>query len=876
MSSKPYGKPVNPGAKYGQNAARDKQIGILLFVLDGLILTSAIFLFAGKQSCPDGIDNNYSADYSFNISETGNVNLQQYDHDSPAFNRFQPSSYGSSSYESSPFASSFGSSSYGSSYNSNYGGTSPSSWAPYGSSSTNTGSGYNWPSYSPTVWNSGSTSGSTHDTGSSSYDSLSSFGYSPGPNYGFGTSSSTVTSGSDSLYGSSYGESSFTSWTGSSPSDLGSTYGSNYGSGFPSSSSGSSAGSGSTYGWNYGFGSPSSSSGSSDDSGSTWNYGFGSPSSSSGSSDGSGSTYEWNYGFGSSSSPSGSSDGSSSTYEWNYGFGSPSSPSGSSDGSGSTYEWNYGSGSPSSSVSSGSSSTSSGSSAGSGSTFGWNYGSGSSAGSSVGSSSGAGSSSGESIDTGSSSSISETTSDADSSNTQNLTGWEALIASGYGTTWTFGTGVGTVTSLADKGITVGIGTASSSASSNGSSGGPHLAAGETISYWVYKPYKPKPKPTSPSSGSTIDQGATSGVSSSFSVAPSPSGTGSTNQIAGINAGANGFGSTTGFGSTSGGFGDTSGGSLPIGGGSTAISQGEYPFKDLVDIIPEDTIVNTDFKCGIPKVKPNLKTGRIVGGTEAVKHSWPWTVNVMARDAIFSGEEFFNSVCGATIVSPKHVISALHCFASNSGPGVKEKVKVDVNRYWRLFIGKHDQMHVKGEQYEIAKLRWHHKGVTFPYVIYDLVILTTKKEIKFSDKVQPACLPKYQAERKHGSWCWAVGWGFTQGTGSDNELKQVRLKIGNPEACEKNLGYSKELLKKEIAVCAGTEKGQDTCQGDSGGPLTCEDNGKVTLYGATSWGGDCGSGNYAVYASVSFALEWICCFMANIPGCRGVSCNPKPE
>ncbi|XP_039271908.2 uncharacterized protein LOC120346271 [Styela clava] len=818
MSLKPSGKVEAPKGKGKPGQAQDKNIGILLFVLDGIIIVAAIFLVMGRKTCPDQIERSnsqQSADYDY--SSVGNVDLQNYGHESPTFNRFKPSTYGSSSYGSS-----------GSSYSSGWGfissliGGSPwpgdfgsSSGSSYGSPTTSYESTYG-SAYSPgsSISSSGSAYASSHTPGSSYYSSGSPYESS----FGYGSSSS----GSGSYYESSSGYGSTTSY--------GSSYGSNYGSGSSSSSSGS------PYGSSYGSGSSSSGSASPYES----SYGSGSTYS------GSESLYGSSYGSGSSSSGSGSSYGSS------YG------PSSSTSGSGSPYGSNYGSGSLSSS---------------SGSSYGANYGPGSSTSGSGSSSSSSGTSYGSSYVSGSSSSgsgsnyVSGSSSSSGSGSTYVSGSSSPGSGSNYGSTYVSGSSSSGSGSY--YGSSYGSGSSTSgSGSYYGSSYGPGSSYGSS-----YGSGSSTNKPSVYGSGSTTGASLSGYGSSLESISVNkPSGSGSPSissswnnipaspdeevapsPIAAINAG----------------------NAITTEEQGTPISDANYPFKDLVDMISEDTIVNTNFKCGVPKFKPNLKVGRIVGGGEAVKHSWPWVVALMTY-RIYAGKEIYSSSCGATIVSPKHIISALHCFNDKLREDDEEKIKGDPDKYIRLFIGKHDQNHILGEKYEIAKVRWHPKGVTEPYIIYDLVIITTKTEIKFSDKVQPACLPKYQAEREHESWCWAVGWGSTKGTGSKDELKQVRLQIGNAEACSHILNYEESFLKKEIAVCAGKIKGRDTCQGDSGGPLTCDDNGKATLYGATSWGFGCAKGIYGVYASVSFALEWICCFMANIPGCRGVSCNPNPE
>lgn len=54
-------------------------------------------------------------------------------------------------------------------------------------------------------------------------------------------------------------------------------------------------------------------------------------------------------------------------------------------------------------------------------------------------------------------------------------------------------------------------------------------------------------------------------------------------------------------------------------------------------------------CGNPTVMP-IEQIRIVGGFEAIPHSWPWQVYI--TDDTF--------VCGASIIDNRWLITAAHC------------------------------------------------------------------------------------------------------------------------------------------------------------------------------------------------------------------------
>ena len=56
------------------------------------------------------------------------------------------------------------------------------------------------------------------------------------------------------------------------------------------------------------------------------------------------------------------------------------------------------------------------------------------------------------------------------------------------------------------------------------------------------------------------------------------------------------------------------------------------------------------ECGLPAISPNVMS-RIVGGVEAVPHSWPWMVSLQA-----GGDHF----CGGSLINNQWVLSAAHC------------------------------------------------------------------------------------------------------------------------------------------------------------------------------------------------------------------------
>lgn len=72
---------------------------------------------------------------------------------------------------------------------------------------------------------------------------------------------------------------------------------------------------------------------------------------------------------------------------------------------------------------------------------------------------------------------------------------------------------------------------------------------------------------------------------------------------------------------------------------------------FITVFPEKPSVT----CGVPvhpAVIDRSLVSRIVNGTEAVQHSWPWQIQLR-----LSGEH----KCGASIIDENWVVTASHCF-----------------------------------------------------------------------------------------------------------------------------------------------------------------------------------------------------------------------
>lgn len=91
--------------------------------------------------------------------------------------------------------------------------------------------------------------------------------------------------------------------------------------------------------------------------------------------------------------------------------------------------------------------------------------------------------------------------------------------------------------------------------------------------------------------------------------------------------------------------------------TTLNSMGITKYENLTN-----NTTSSETKCGVVVYKSRISesvltkpfastTFRIVGGTEAVPHSFPWLVSIQ-----YSGKH----ICGGALIHPKFILTAAHC------------------------------------------------------------------------------------------------------------------------------------------------------------------------------------------------------------------------
>ncbi|XP_063369669.1 venom serine protease 34-like [Cydia amplana] len=240
-----------------------------------------------------------------------------------------------------------------------------------------------------------------------------------------------------------------------------------------------------------------------------------------------------------------------------------------------------------------------------------------------------------------------------------------------------------------------------------------------------------------------------------------------------------------------------------------------------------------------------KRNRIVGGQETGVNEFP----MMAGVVYLEQEEIR---CGATIISQRYVVTAAHCVAGRAASSLS------------VIVGEHDKT-TGGDTsatqgFNVERVTVHPLYSSSNYD-YDIAILRLGKDIVFSDRVGPVCLPfKFVNTDFAGSRFTLLGWGslFIGGPVS-NTLRKVDVDVLSQAACQRVVPA---LTPRQL--CHYTP-GKDTCQDDSGGPALYTDPSSSLLYlgGISSFGRLCAQdGQPGINTRVTVLLPWI---TSNTPG-----------
>jgi secreted trypsin-like serine protease len=265
-------------------------------------------------------------------------------------------------------------------------------------------------------------------------------------------------------------------------------------------------------------------------------------------------------------------------------------------------------------------------------------------------------------------------------------------------------------------------------------------------------------------------------------------------------------------------------------------------------------------CGQTYARPSIKAAdlissssnrskRIVGGEDAVRHSWPFLASLRVRI-----ENRTEHHCGATLISDEYVITAAHCLM----------IYFKMISHFNLTLGQiyslmEVQVGLNGHEENADYLTPDHRYSVESFFLHesfdytpntlqnDLALIKLKRKVNMSrHEVNIVCMPGADASSlRQGEKVVVVGWGAYAEDYNfldfiKNQIQQAVFTVKDAEDASCNSGDVGPEWDKNNTVCAHSDeqgKKLSTCYGDSGGPVLSFHNNKWTLLGVVSFGHD---------------------------------------
>ncbi|CAH0713519.1 unnamed protein product, partial [Brenthis ino] len=283
------------------------------------------------------------------------------------------------------------------------------------------------------------------------------------------------------------------------------------------------------------------------------------------------------------------------------------------------------------------------------------------------------------------------------------------------------------------------------------------------------------------------------------------------------------------------------------------------FNGGVLLVTPDTAVGAtggkqkNDQCG--KVLINNPNPLVVLGKPTYEGQWPWQIALYQTQSVDS-----KYICGGTLVTHKHVITAAHCVTR------KGSTKTVNKNTLTIYLGKHNlRTSVEGVEIRLVAEIIVHPLYNATSYSRDASILTMRQPVDYTDHVRPACLwPENQIDLtnvigKRGS---VVGWGFDETGVPNEELALVEMPVVDTETCIRSFSEFFVRFTSEYTYCAGYRDGTSVCNGDSGGGMVFDMGntwylrGLVSLSVARQNEYRCDPTHYVVFTDLAKFLPWI--------------------
>ncbi|CAG0893648.1 unnamed protein product [Darwinula stevensoni] len=193
----------------------------------------------------------------------------------------------------------------------------------------------------------------------------------------------------------------------------------------------------------------------------------------------------------------------------------------------------------------------------------------------------------------------------------------------------------------------------------------------------------------------------------------------------------------------------------------------------------------------------LDFDRVIGGTPVPSQKkYPWMA--------WMGTGQYNSLCGASLINSRYLITAAHCVARNPS-----------GTYWVTLGSLYKFQWPAGQSYQVTATAIMHPQYNPTSIVNDIALLRLTTPVDFIKypNIRPICTSAL-ANPPTGSTATIIGWGITQENGNQgsSKLMEAPLTVISQSTCS---GWWGGVTSKQICTLT---PGRNTCNGDSGGPL----------------------------------------------------------
>ncbi|KAJ2347532.1 Transmembrane protease serine 11D [Coemansia erecta] len=194
--------------------------------------------------------------------------------------------------------------------------------------------------------------------------------------------------------------------------------------------------------------------------------------------------------------------------------------------------------------------------------------------------------------------------------------------------------------------------------------------------------------------------------------------------------------------------------------------------------------------------------RIVGGSPAPSHAYPFAVYLSIET-----QPSWHAVCGGTLISATHVVTAAHCVHHAPRPSAV-----------KLGLG---SAHIRRQQRHQARNITVHPHFDMRTLANDIAVVHLDRPVAMTPDVHR--IPVYFGDIGAGTRIVTMGWGVTTnrpGARTVAALNHVQLRVAEPRACR---SVDPEFASSNGPfICTSTQPGaRDECNGDSGAPAVVD-------------------------------------------------------